>query len=46
MDFEFRRGAQLAARGTQTVACMRRMDAGTVPTEIPAELARAMRGYA
>ncbi len=45
MDFEFRRGAQLAARGSQTVACMRRVDSGTVPTEIPAELARAMRNY-
>lgn len=45
MDFEFRRGTQLTARGTQTVACMRRVDTGTVPTDIPAELARAIRGY-
>ena len=46
MEFEFRRGTQLVARGTQTVACMRRVDAGTVPTEIPAELTKAMHGYA
>jgi enediyne biosynthesis thioesterase len=45
MDFEFHRGTQLTARGTQTVACMRRADTGTVPTEIPGELAKAMRGF-
>jgi enediyne biosynthesis thioesterase len=45
MDFEFRRGTDLAARGTQTVACMRRTDAGVVPVEIPPELSKALSGF-
>ncbi|MPZ00561.1 MAG: acyl-CoA thioesterase [Actinophytocola sp.] len=45
MDFDFRRAGQLTAQGTQTVACMRRDDHGTTPTEIPDELARALRAF-
>jgi enediyne biosynthesis thioesterase len=43
MDFEFRRGAQLAARGSQSVACLRHTGTGTAPVEIPAELATALQ---
>lgn len=46
MDFEFRRGTDLAARGTQTVACMRRTDSGVVPIKIPTELSRALVAFA
>jgi enediyne biosynthesis thioesterase len=45
MDFEFRRGNQLTARGRQTVACMRRADSGAVPAEVPAELSRALQAF-
>ncbi|MEU3626386.1 4-hydroxybenzoyl-CoA thioesterase [Amycolatopsis coloradensis] len=45
MGFEFRRGATLAARGTQTVACMRRADGGVLPAGIPAELAHALADF-
>jgi enediyne biosynthesis thioesterase len=45
MDFDFRRGTELVATGRQTVACMRRSADGVVPTEVPAELARALRAY-
>lgn len=46
MDFDFQRGTQLVARGTQTVACMRRFESGVMPTEIPGELVRALRRFA
>lgn len=46
MDFEFRRAGQLVARGTQVVACMRRTQEGSVPTEIPGELADALQPFA
>lgn len=46
MDFEFRRGSELAARGSQTVACMRRTQSGVVPTEIPHELSTALLSFA
>ena len=46
MDFDFRRGSSLAARGTQTVACMRRAESGVLPTEIPTELAKALQAFA
>jgi enediyne biosynthesis thioesterase len=46
MDFEFKRRSDLAARGTQTVACMRRTDAGVVPIEIPPELSKALMAFA
>ncbi|MBA0124147.1 acyl-CoA thioesterase [Haloechinothrix sp. YIM 98757] len=45
MDFDFHRASLLTAQGTQTVACMRRSDDGVVPTEIPAELARALSDF-
>jgi enediyne core biosynthesis thioesterase len=43
MDFEFFRGPLLAARGSQSVACLRHTDTGAVPAEIPAELAAALQ---
>ena len=46
MDFQFKRNADLAARGAQTVACMRRTDSGVVPTEIPSELSQALASFA
>lgn len=46
MDFDFRRSGSLAAQGTQAVACMRRTKRGIVPTELPAELALALREFA
>lgn len=46
LDFEFRRGAELVARGAQTVACLRRVDGVGVPAEIPAELDAAMQAFA
>jgi enediyne core biosynthesis thioesterase len=46
MDFDFRRGDQLTAQGTQTVACMRRADGRVAPAEIPADLARALHAFA
>lgn len=46
MDFEFKRRSDLAARGTQTVACMRRSAAGIVPLEIPTELSKALMLFA
>jgi enediyne biosynthesis thioesterase len=45
MDFEFRRGPLLAARGEQTVACMRRVPSGVIPAEIPNELSAALRPF-
>ncbi|ANZ39782.1 4-hydroxybenzoyl-CoA thioesterase [Lentzea guizhouensis] len=45
MDFEFRRGAVVVARGAQTVACMRRTGDGVTPVEVPAELAVALAAY-
>ncbi|WP_406632519.1 acyl-CoA thioesterase [Amycolatopsis sp. WGS_07] len=45
MDFEFRRAGQLAARGAQSVACMKRTGSGVTPVEIPPELAAALRPY-
>ena len=45
MDFEFRRGPVLTARGSQTVACMRRTGDGLEPVAIPEELGRALGDY-
>ncbi|SDG50025.1 enediyne biosynthesis thioesterase [Lentzea fradiae] len=45
MDFEFRRGEAVVARGAQTVACMRRTADGVAPVEVPAELASALAAY-
>ncbi|HYX25585.1 MAG TPA: acyl-CoA thioesterase [Thermoanaerobaculia bacterium] len=39
-------GEELAARGEQVVACMRREGERTVPTAIPAELREALKPYA
>lgn len=44
--FEYWRGEELAARGEQQVACMRRQGNETVPTPIPAALREALRPYA
>jgi enediyne biosynthesis thioesterase len=46
MGFDYRRGADLLARGDQTIACMRRTASGLETAEIPAELRRALRPYA
>ena len=46
MDFDFRRDGQQVAKGTQTVACMRRTSGGVAPTAIPAELTEALASYA
>lgn len=45
MDFDFRREHVLVARGTQTVACLRRTEAGVEPVDIPHDLARALKSY-
>ena len=45
MDFDFRREHVLMARGTQTVACLRRTEAGVEPVAIPEDLARALKSY-
>lgn len=45
MDFDFRRGEQLVAQGSQAVACMRRVDDAVRPTPIPDELARALKAF-
>jgi enediyne biosynthesis thioesterase len=45
MDFEFRRDSELTARGSQTVACMQRENGRMRPTEIPAELSRALETF-
>lgn len=45
MAFDFRRGEELAARGTQSVACMARAGTGMVPVVIPAELSRALKAF-
>jgi enediyne biosynthesis thioesterase len=42
MNFEFRRGGQLVARGAQAVSCMRRTDDGMLPVRVPDELFRAL----
>ena len=50
MRFEYWRrrggGEELAARGEQEVACMRREGGALVPTPVPAELRDALRAFA
>jgi enediyne biosynthesis thioesterase len=46
MDFDYHRRGTLAARGRQTVACVAREGDHVVPTEIPADLARAVMSFA
>jgi enediyne core biosynthesis thioesterase len=46
MDFDYLRAGQCIARGHQSVACLRRTPDGTVPIELPAELATALAGFA
>jgi enediyne biosynthesis thioesterase len=50
MSFDYMRTApgptELLARGRQTVACMRRGDGGLEPAPVPADLQRALAGYA
>lgn len=45
MDFDFRRQGRQVAKGTQTVACMRRTADGVEPTPIPPELSEALEPY-
>ncbi|MEV6231548.1 acyl-CoA thioesterase [Saccharopolyspora shandongensis] len=45
MDFDFRRDDGPVARGSQTVACMRRTGDAVRPTPIPDELAHALRAF-
>lgn len=42
MNYEFRRGGQLVARGAQSVSCMRRSDNGMLPVRVPVELSKAL----
>jgi enediyne biosynthesis thioesterase len=46
MEFDFRRDGQQIARGSQTVACMRRTSDGVAQTPIPAELEAALTPFA
>lgn len=45
MDFDFHCESSLIARGTQTVACMRRSGGTVQPTEIPDDLAKALASF-
>ena len=45
LDFEYARGSQLVATGSQRVACMRRVDGGLVPSPVPESLRRALEPY-
>lgn len=45
MDFDFRRDGERVARGSQTVACLRRTGSGVEPAEIPEELSSALAPY-
>lgn len=45
MDFRYLRDGVLVARGRQTVACMKRVDGGLRPGDVPAELSRALMAY-
>lgn len=45
MHFDFLKEGQLVARGTQTVASMRREGAGLAPVAVPAELASAVGSF-
>ena len=42
MHFEYWRGSQLVATGSQQIACMRRENGEMTPAGIPAELRRAL----
>jgi enediyne core biosynthesis thioesterase len=42
MDYEFRRGSQLIARGAQAVSCLTRTADGVLPVQVPDELCRAL----
>ncbi|MGQ0838121.1 acyl-CoA thioesterase [Actinokineospora sp.] len=46
MDFDFRRAGERVARGTQSVACLRRTPDGAVPMDLPAELSAALARFA
>lgn len=45
MDFDFRRDGQRIARGSQTVACLRRTATGAEPAGLPDELSSALVPY-
>jgi enediyne core biosynthesis thioesterase len=42
MDFEYRRGASLIARGAQQIACMRKKDGVMEPAPVPPALREAL----
>ncbi|MBW4722497.1 acyl-CoA thioesterase [Saccharothrix obliqua] len=45
MDYEFRRGGRLVARGGQVVSCLRRTADGVLPVRVPEELAAALAPF-
>jgi enediyne biosynthesis thioesterase len=45
MAFVYRRGSDVIATGTQSIACMQRADSGLIPVEIPEDLASALRKF-
>jgi enediyne biosynthesis thioesterase len=45
LQFEYRRGAQMVARGEQQVACMRREQGKLLPAPVPERLREALRAY-
>ncbi|MDX8037071.1 acyl-CoA thioesterase [Lentzea sp. BCCO 10_0856] len=45
MDFDFLREGTRVAKGSQTVACLRRTETGTEPVDVPPELADALAPY-
>ncbi|WP_326643724.1 acyl-CoA thioesterase [Streptosporangium sp. NBC_01755] len=46
MNFDFRRGGVQVARGSQSVACMRRTPTGVAPVALSAELSAALNAFA
>lgn len=45
MNFEYRRGNTLIARGSQQIACMRRENGAMIPAALPADLRAALELY-
>lgn len=45
MNFDFRRGEELVAKGHQTVACLTPLEGRMVPTDVPAEIIVAIERY-
>jgi enediyne core biosynthesis thioesterase len=46
MRFEYLRGEEVVARGSQEVACLRRENGGYAHTNVPDELRTALEQYA